>query len=61
MKNSTITGFSIPKELYLWIESQRGDVSRSKFLQRIIEHAIEEDTARQRQQSKDRNGNGGAV
>jgi metal-responsive CopG/Arc/MetJ family transcriptional regulator len=56
MKNSTITGFSIPKELYLWVETHRGDVSRSRFLQRIIEHAIEEDATKQRQQSESRNG-----
>jgi metal-responsive CopG/Arc/MetJ family transcriptional regulator len=60
LKRSTVTGFSIPKELYHWLEMQRGDVSRSRFLQRIIEHAIEEDTARQRQQSEDRITNGGA-
>ena len=56
MGNVTVTGFSMPKELYLWVEMQRGDVSRSKFLQRIIEHAVEENAARQRQQSDGRDG-----
>lgn len=56
MGNTTVTGFSIPKDLYHWVEMQRGDVSRSKFLRRIIEHAIEEDIVRQRQQSDGRNG-----
>jgi len=55
MGNTTVTGFSIPKELYLWVETHRGDVSRSRFLQRIIKHAIEEDAAR-RQQFDGRNG-----
>jgi hypothetical protein len=46
MKNiekAVITGFSLRRELLDRLETQRGDISRSKFLQRLLERALESD------------------
>lgn len=44
MRNVTITGFSIPKDLLRRIEIERGDISRSKFLSKLVEQALESDS-----------------
>ena len=39
MKHCTATGLSLPTEIVDRIDSERGDVSRSRFLLRLIERA----------------------
>jgi metal-responsive CopG/Arc/MetJ family transcriptional regulator len=39
MKKYNSTGLSLPNELIEKIDSERGDVSRSRFLLRLIERA----------------------
>jgi hypothetical protein len=39
MQRHKPTGLSIPKELLCKIDSERGDISRSRFLLRLIERA----------------------
>jgi metal-responsive CopG/Arc/MetJ family transcriptional regulator len=39
MKHYTATGLSLPNELIQKIDVERGDISRSRFLLRIIEKA----------------------
>ena len=41
MKRYISTGLSLPTELIQKIDSERGDISRSRFLLRIIERAYE--------------------
>jgi hypothetical protein len=41
MKNYTSTGLSLPTGLIRKIDSDRGDISRSRFLLRLIEKAYE--------------------
>jgi metal-responsive CopG/Arc/MetJ family transcriptional regulator len=43
MKKYTQTGLSLPVELYEKIESSRGDVSRSRFLLRILQKGLSEE------------------
>jgi metal-responsive CopG/Arc/MetJ family transcriptional regulator len=40
VKNAVITGFSLSKELLEQIEFERGDISRSKFLRKLIERGL---------------------
>ncbi|MGD0145787.1 MAG: ribbon-helix-helix protein, CopG family [Nitrososphaerales archaeon] len=42
MSETTVTGVSLPKALLETIDEIRGDVSRSKFVQRALEKAIEQ-------------------
>ena len=35
-----VTGFSIPQNLITIIDEQRGDVTRSKYVTRMIEHSL---------------------
>jgi hypothetical protein len=44
MKKVVITGLSIRKELLQRIEAERGDISRSRFLSRLVEDALGPDT-----------------
>jgi metal-responsive CopG/Arc/MetJ family transcriptional regulator len=44
MRHVIITGFSIRKELLQRIEIERGDVSRSRFLSKLVEQALESDS-----------------
>jgi len=44
MKNVVVTGFSIRKELLQRIEVERGDVSRSRFLSKLVEQALASDS-----------------
>ncbi|HJT83296.1 MAG TPA: hypothetical protein VJ697_02340 [Nitrososphaeraceae archaeon] len=37
MQNTICIGLSLPKEILKKIDEQRGDISRSKYLLRIIE------------------------
>jgi metal-responsive CopG/Arc/MetJ family transcriptional regulator len=39
MESSTTIGISIPKGLLAKIDSKRGDIPRSKFVQRLVERA----------------------
>lgn len=48
MKKYTQTGLSLPVELYEKIESSRGDVSRSRFLLRILQKGLSEETKHRR-------------
>jgi hypothetical protein len=42
MRECVSAGFSIPREILLKIDRLRGDVSRSKFLLRLVEKALED-------------------
>jgi hypothetical protein len=42
MKRYSSTGLSIPIELMHRIDAERGDVSRSRYLLRLLEKAYEE-------------------
>jgi hypothetical protein len=42
MKRYSSTGLSIPIELIHRIDAERGDVSRSRYLLRLLEKAYEE-------------------
>jgi metal-responsive CopG/Arc/MetJ family transcriptional regulator len=42
MLNCKSAGLSLPKELLNWIDADRGDVSRSRYLLRMIERAYKE-------------------
>jgi len=43
MTQKTIAvGISLPKEVYEKIEKARGDISRSRFIQRLLEKALKE-------------------
>jgi metal-responsive CopG/Arc/MetJ family transcriptional regulator len=42
MQRYKATGLSIPTELLYKIDAERGDVSRSRFLLRLLEKAYEE-------------------
>lgn len=37
-KNTVCSGFSLPKSLYQKLEEDRGDISRSLYVRRIIEN-----------------------
>jgi hypothetical protein len=37
MKRYIATGLSLPAELMKWIDTERGDISRSRYVLRIIE------------------------
>jgi hypothetical protein len=39
MKHSVCVGISFPREIMDWIESERGDVSRSKYIFRMLQEA----------------------
>jgi metal-responsive CopG/Arc/MetJ family transcriptional regulator len=39
MQKSIAVGISLPRKLMSQIDIQRGDISRSRFLLRLIEHA----------------------
>jgi metal-responsive CopG/Arc/MetJ family transcriptional regulator len=41
MKRYTATGLSLPTELLDKIDSERGDVSRSRFLLRLLEKTLD--------------------
>jgi metal-responsive CopG/Arc/MetJ family transcriptional regulator len=43
MKCCKSTGLSLPTELMKKIDSERGDISRSRFLLRLIEKAYEKE------------------
>jgi hypothetical protein len=42
MKKHIPTGLSLPTELYQKIEIARGDISRSRYLLRLLEKTLEE-------------------
>lgn len=39
MSTKTVVGVSLPTEMVARIDGERGDVSRSRFLQRLVEQA----------------------
>jgi hypothetical protein len=39
-RNTKVTGFSLSPELFNRLETQRGDVSRSRFLTNILEKVL---------------------
>jgi hypothetical protein len=45
---TTTTGLSLPIDLFLRIESERGDVGRSKYILRLLEKALDENTVQLR-------------
>jgi metal-responsive CopG/Arc/MetJ family transcriptional regulator len=44
LSKSIATGLSLPAELYIRIEAERGDISRSRYLLRLLEKALNEET-----------------
>jgi metal-responsive CopG/Arc/MetJ family transcriptional regulator len=40
MRNTKVFGLSLPKEIMDWIDEERGDVNRSKFISRILEKEL---------------------
>ncbi|MGH9979358.1 MAG: hypothetical protein ACRD8Z_26515 [Nitrososphaeraceae archaeon] len=46
---TTTTGLSLPIDLFLRIESERGDISRSRYLLRLLEKALTEQNKVQNQ------------
>ena len=40
MRNVKAVGISLPKDILDWVDKERGDVSRSRFLLRIIKKEI---------------------
>lgn len=40
LKSSKITGLSLPETVVAYIDSQRGDISRSRYVLRLIETSI---------------------
>ncbi len=48
MKNYESTGLSLPSDLLQKIDEERGDVSRSRFLLRLIQRAYEEKKMREK-------------
>ena len=47
MLNSVSVGISLPEQIVKKIDKDRGDVSRSRFLLRLVEHAYDEKEARE--------------
>jgi metal-responsive CopG/Arc/MetJ family transcriptional regulator len=41
MEESVVTGLSIRKELLAKIDAERGDVSRSRFMSKLMEQGLE--------------------
>jgi hypothetical protein len=43
MEKAIPTGLSLPADLFVRIELQRGDIGRSRYILRLIEKALTED------------------
>lgn len=52
MKHYTSTGLSLPTEIVDRIDSERGDISRSRFLLRLIERAYRDTQSEKEVQPK---------
>ena len=60
MQKCKSTGLSLPQELFEIVEAKRGDISRSRFLLRIIEKTLENEIISPEGQTPNHNSNAGA-